>query len=148
MSSIKLEVLSQIAKRKQCNRQDVQKFIWVAQGNDIKDYVNRQGYYGTNIVSWKYDGLIDNDTKNVFKITKKGKEYIKNPNAYNKAVRMKRKVETENTRGNTLRMEYQEYSKLSEELSILIEYKHKNGTNTEIENRLKQIVKKIMPFAF
>lgn len=59
-----------------------------------------------------------------------------------------KKVETENTRGNTLRMEYQEYSKLSEELSILIEYKHKNGTNTEIENRLKQIVKKIMPFAF
>ncbi len=148
MSSIKLEVLSQIAKRKQCSRQDVQKFIWVAQGNDVKDYVNRQGYYGTNIVSWKYDGLIDNDTKNVFKITKKGKEYIKNPNAYNKAVRMKRKVETENKRGNTLRMEYQEYSKLSEELSILIEYKHKNGTNTEIENRLKQIVKKIMPFAF
>ncbi len=92
MSSIKLEVLSQIAKRKQCSRQDVQKFIWVAQGNDVKDYVNRQGYYGTNIVSWKYDGLIDNDTKNVFKITKKGKEYIKNPNAYNKAVRMKRKV--------------------------------------------------------
>ena len=38
MSSIKLEVLSQIAKRKQCSRQDVQKFIWVAQGNDIKDY--------------------------------------------------------------------------------------------------------------
>jgi len=90
MSSIKLEVLSQIAKRKQCSRQDVQKFIWVAQGNNIKDYVNRQGYYGTNIVSWKYNGLVDNDTKNVFKITKKGKEYIKNPNAYNKAMRMAR----------------------------------------------------------
>ena len=92
MNSIKLEVLSQIAKRKQCSRQDVQKFIWVAQGNDIKDYVNRQGYYGTNIVEWKYKGLVNNDTKNVFKITKKGKEYIKNPNAYNKVARMERKV--------------------------------------------------------
>ena len=92
MSSIKLEVLSQIAKRKQCSRQDVQKFIWVAQGNNIKDYVNRQGYYGTNIVDWKYSGLVDNNTKNVFKITKKGKEYIKNPNAYNKVARMERKV--------------------------------------------------------
>ena len=92
MNSIKLEVLSQIAKRKQCSRQDVQKFIWVAQGNDIKDYVNRQGYYGTNIVEWKYGGLVDNNTKNVFKITKKGKEYITNPNAYNKVARMERKL--------------------------------------------------------
>ena len=90
--SIKHQVLSEIAKRKQCSRQDVQKFIWVAQGNDIKDYVNRQGYYGTNIVDWKYSGLVDNNTKNVFKITKKGKEYIKNPNEYNKARRMEMKV--------------------------------------------------------
>tara|TARA_B100000767_G_C19386102_1_gene377954 strand:- start:151 stop:288 length:138 start_codon:yes stop_codon:yes gene_type:complete len=45
-------------------------------------------------------------------------------------------------------MEYQEYSKLSNELSILNEYKHKNGTNPKIEKRLKQIVKQIMPFAF
>ena len=57
-------------------------------------------------------------------------------------------IEIKNTRGTTLRMEYQEYSKLSKELSILNEYIHKNGTNTEIENRLKQIVKEIMPFAF
>lgn len=92
MNSIKHQVLSEIAKRKQCSRQDVQKFIWVAQGNDIKDYVNRQGYYGTNIVDWKYKGLVDNNTKNVFKITKKGKEYIKNPNLYNKMARNERKV--------------------------------------------------------
>mgnify|MGYP003131671522 CR=1 FL=1 len=92
MNSIKHQVLSEIAKRKQCNRQDVQKFIWVAQGNDIKDYVNRQGYYGTNIVEWKYSGLIDNNTKNVFKITKKGREYIKNPNLYNKMARNEKKV--------------------------------------------------------
>ena len=70
----------------------MQKFIWVAQGNDIKDYVNRQGYYGTNIVEWKYSGLIDNNTKNVFKITKKGREYIKNPNLYNKMARNEKKV--------------------------------------------------------
>lgn len=92
MRTIKQRVLSDIAKRKQCSRQDVQKFIWVAQGNDIKDYVKRNGYYGTNIVSWKYKGLVNNDTKNVFKITKKGKEYLKNPNLYNKMARNERKV--------------------------------------------------------
>jgi len=45
-------------------------------------------------------------------------------------------------------MTYQQYSKLSKELSALNEYKHKNGTNPKIEKRLKEIVKLLKPFAF
>jgi len=131
MNSIKLEVLSQIAKRKQCSRQDVQKFIWVAQGKDIKDYVlkNRKGYYGTNIADWKYSGLVDNDTKNVFKITKKGKEYIKNPNAYNKAARMERKVALY----NGMEKRYNELWKENRELRSKV---------WELENTIKKLTKR------
>jgi len=131
MSSIKLKVLSQIAKRKQCSRQDVQKFIWVAQGNDIKDYVSRQGYYGTNIVNWKYNGLVDNDTKNVFKITKKGKEYIKNPNAYNKAVRMSNRskaVRMSNRRNDELCKEIQELRRKVWRLENQLQQSNKRNT--------------------
>ena len=45
-------------------------------------------------------------------------------------------------------MSYKEYSKLSKELSGLIQYKHQNTTNLIIEKRLKELVKLLTPFAF
>ena len=45
-------------------------------------------------------------------------------------------------------MNYQEYSKLSKELSELMLLKNNNESTPKIESRLKELVALMMPFAF
>ena len=72
-NTVKYKVISQVAKKKTFTRRDLQKFIWVAQGLDIKNFTNRQGYYGTNIKGWVSDEIIDRVDRGVYKITSHGK---------------------------------------------------------------------------
>lgn len=58
MKTIKHTIFKALANNKPSSvftRKDIQKAIWVAQGNDIETFVLRQGYYGINIQSWVND---------------------------------------------------------------------------------------------
>tara|TARA_R110000751_G_scaffold63933_1_gene131618 strand:- start:260 stop:640 length:381 start_codon:yes stop_codon:yes gene_type:complete len=81
-NTVKYKVISQVAKKKTFTRRDLQKFIWVAQGLDIKNFTNRQGYYGTNIKGWVSDEIIDRVDRGVYKITSHGKRFLKDPKIF------------------------------------------------------------------
>ena len=92
-NTIKYKVISQVAKTKTCTRRDLQKFIWVAQGFDIKNFTYRQGYYSTNILSWVRDKIIDRVDRGVYKITNHGKRFLRDPKNFyihNRCVRAER----------------------------------------------------------
>jgi hypothetical protein len=65
--------------RGEFTRQDIQKAIWVAQGNPIETYVSRQGYYAINIQEWGSQNLIKRIRKGVYKMGKDANVYLTNP---------------------------------------------------------------------
>jgi hypothetical protein len=82
--SIKQKVLTDISKRKQVSRCEIQKFIWKAQ-NKRGVFKYRQGYYCDAIISWVDSAkLIERISRGNYKITQNGKDYIANPNKFNK----------------------------------------------------------------
>ena len=78
---IKHKVLSRFSSKrdKPTTRLDIQKYIWVAQGNEIKEFKRRQGYYGDGIKSWEQEGLIERIENGKYILTQDGKRYVKNP---------------------------------------------------------------------
>ena len=64
--NIKTKVLKTLVDKKKFTRQDIYKAIYKAQG--IKKIPNKfpNGFYGTNICEWKYDGLITPIEKGVY----------------------------------------------------------------------------------
>ena len=62
--------------RKHFQRTDIQKAIWIAQGNSIETYVVRQGNYGQAIKSWIDDEkLLQRVDKGVYKLTENGNTF-------------------------------------------------------------------------
>jgi hypothetical protein len=89
--TIKHQVIKAISERKEVTRKDIQKFIWVAQGN-TNPFQHRQGYYGTNIREWQSQDLIKRVRRGVYVITPEGLEYIDNPKSLGKRLKAKEEL--------------------------------------------------------
>ena len=91
-------------KNKSFKRKDIKRAIWIAQGKPEKDFVNKQGYYGTAIQEWEERGLLKNPKKNKYKITLAGRLYSTHPNKANK---MYREIQKElNAKEKARQLEY------------------------------------------
>ena len=91
--TIKHTVLSKVANERICTRKELQKFIWSAQGRNINEFYDRQGYYSVNIQSWNKDGLIKRVGRGVYAITADGISYLENPRKFNAELRDERSKE-------------------------------------------------------
>lgn len=76
-------------------RQDIQKQIWIAQGKDIKKFVNIQGNYGTNIQEWITQNLLKRSKKNTYEVTDEGRLYLSDRKLWMKVRRRKKKERRE-----------------------------------------------------
>tara|TARA_R100000655_G_scaffold109283_1_gene163366 strand:- start:678 stop:1310 length:633 start_codon:yes stop_codon:yes gene_type:complete len=105
---IKTKVIKSLSTIKgEFTRQDIQKAIWVAQGNPIETYVSRQGYYAMNIREWNSEDLITNIRRGVFKIGKDANIYLTNKkqwraNRKKKAIANRKRVEERREKFNAL----------------------------------------------
>ena len=59
-------------------RQDIQKQIWVAQGNKLETYVLRQGYYADALQEWVAQNLIQREDKGLYSMTNEGRLFATN----------------------------------------------------------------------
>ena len=87
--TIQQRVFEQLADKKSFTRAELDKAIWVAQGNKF-EFNRRRGYYGTNLQAWINNKLVKRIKRGVFKITSRGKLYLTDRGKCNKIVRTER----------------------------------------------------------
>ncbi len=87
--TIQQRVFEQLADKKSFTRAELDKAIWVAQGNKF-EFNRRGGYYGTNLQAWITNKLVTRIKRGVFKITSRGKLYLTDRGRCNKIVRTER----------------------------------------------------------
>jgi len=93
MKTIKHTVFNTLATVKSTNeftRRDIQKAIWIAQGNDIKTFVLRQGYYADAIQGWNHEGLLEWVKRGVYVLTDNGLKF--GNGTYEEGVKLIRKI--------------------------------------------------------
>tara|TARA_R110002051_G_scaffold119842_1_gene193109 strand:- start:708 stop:1310 length:603 start_codon:yes stop_codon:yes gene_type:complete len=90
--------------RGEFTRQDIQKAIWVAQGNPIEVYRNRQGYYSINIQKWGSQNLIKRIRKGVYKMGKDANLYLTHPKQWR--ANRKKKINTNRKRAEKRREKF------------------------------------------
>jgi hypothetical protein len=76
-------------------RQDIQKQIWVAQGNKLETYVVRQGYYADALQEWVKQNLIQREDKGLYSMTNEGRLFATNRKGWLKKRREARKSKYE-----------------------------------------------------
>ena len=76
-------------------RQDIQKQIWVAQGNKLETYVLRQGYYADALQEWVAQNLIQREDKGLYSMTNEGRLFATNRKEWLKKRREARKSKYE-----------------------------------------------------
>ena len=87
--TIQQRVFEQLVDKKSFTRAELDKAIWVAQGNKF-EFSRRGGYYGTNLQAWITNKLVTRIKRGVFKITPRGKLYLTDRGRCNKIVRTER----------------------------------------------------------
>lgn len=87
--TIQQRVFEQLVDKKSFTRAELDKAIWVAQGNKF-EFNRRGGYYGTNLQAWITNKLVTRIKRGVFKITSRGKLYLTDRGRCNKIVRTER----------------------------------------------------------
>jgi len=87
--TIQQRVFEQLADKKSFTREELDKAIWIAQGNKF-EFNRRGGYYGTNLQAWITNKLVTRIKRGVFKITPRGKLYLTDRGRCNKIVRTER----------------------------------------------------------
>jgi len=87
--TIQQRVFEQLADKKSFTRAELDKAIWIAQGNKF-EFNRRGGYYGTNLQAWITNKLVTRIKRGVFKITPRGKLYLTDRGRCNKIVRTER----------------------------------------------------------
>ena len=73
-------------------RQDIQKQIWIAQGNKVETYVVRQGYYADALQQWVNQNLIQREDKGLYSMTSEGRLFSSNRKEWLKKRREARKT--------------------------------------------------------
>jgi len=82
---IKTKVIKALSKVEGTfTRQDIQKQIWVAQGNKLETYVARQGYYADALQEWVSQNLIERVKRGVYKMGNKSDLYMNNKKEWRK----------------------------------------------------------------
>ena len=84
--TIQQRVFEQLVDKKSFTRAELDKAIWVAQGNKF-EFNRRGGYYGTNLQAWITNKLVTRIKRGVFKITPRGKLYLTDRGRCNKIIR-------------------------------------------------------------
>jgi len=87
--TIQQRIFEQLVDKKSFTRAELDKAIWVAQGNKF-EFNRRRGYYGTNLQAWINNKLVKKIKRGVFKITSRGKLYLTDRGRCNKIVRTER----------------------------------------------------------
>jgi len=87
--TIQQRIFEQLVDKKSFTRAELDKAIWVAQGNKF-EFNRRGGYYGTNLQAWINNKLVKKIKRGVFKITSRGKLYLTDRGRCNKIVRTER----------------------------------------------------------
>ena len=87
--TIQQRIFEQLVDKKSFTRAELDKAIWVAQGNKF-EFNRRRGYYGTNLQAWINNKLVKRIKRGVFKITSRGKLYLTDRGRCNKIVRTER----------------------------------------------------------
>ncbi len=87
--TIQQRIFEQLVDKKSFTRAELDKAIWVAQGNKF-EFNRRRGYYGTNLQAWINNKLVKRIKRGVFKITSRGKLYLTDRGKCNKIVRTER----------------------------------------------------------
>ncbi len=87
--TIQQRVFEQLVDKKSFTRAELDKAIWVAQGNKF-EFNRRGGYYGTNLQAWITNKLVTRIKRGVFKITSRGKLYLKDRGTCNRIIRTER----------------------------------------------------------
>lgn len=76
---IKTKVIKALSKVEGTfTRQDIQKQIWIAQGNKVETYVLRQGYYADALQQWVNQNLIQREDKGLYSMTSEGRLFSSN----------------------------------------------------------------------
>ncbi len=88
--TIQQRVFEQLVDKKSFTRAELDKAIWIAQGNDTIQFNRRGGYYGTNLAVWISTKLVKRIKRGVFKITSRGKLYLTDRGRCNKIIRGER----------------------------------------------------------
>ena len=88
-NTIQQRVFEQLVDKKSFTRAELDKAIWVAQGNKF-EFNRRLGYYGTNLAVWISTKLVKRIKRGVFKITSRGKLYLTDRGRCNKIIRTER----------------------------------------------------------
>jgi len=88
-NTIQQRVFEQLVDKKSFTRAELDKAIWVAQGNKF-EFNRRGGYYGTNLQAWITNKLVTRIKRGVFKITSRGKLYLTDRGRCNKIIRGER----------------------------------------------------------
>ena len=88
--TIQQRVFEQLVDKKSFTRAELDKAIWIAQGFDAKLFTRRSGYYGTNLTVWISTKLVKRIKRGVFKITSRGKLYLKDRGTCNRIIRTER----------------------------------------------------------
>ena len=87
--TIQQRVFEQLVDKKFFTRAELDKAIWIAQGNKF-EFNRRGGYYGTNLQAWITNKLVTRIKRGVFKITPRGKLYLTDRGRCNKIIRTER----------------------------------------------------------
>ena len=87
--TIQQRVFEQLVDKKSFTRAELDKAIWIAQGNKF-EFNRRRGYYGTNLAVWISTKLVKRIKRGVFKITSRGKLYLTDRGRCNKILRTER----------------------------------------------------------
>ena len=93
MKTIKHTIFRQLSVNfgfQKFTRRDIQKAIWIAQGNDIKTFVLRQGYYGDAIKGYNHEGLLERVGRGVYVLSDNG--YRFGNGTYKEGVKLIRKM--------------------------------------------------------
>ncbi len=133
---IKTKVIKALSKVEGTfTRQDIQKQIWIAQGNKLETYVVRQGYYADALQEWVSQNLIQREDKGLYSMTDEGRLFVANRKGWLKKRREARNQRDEETRRR--RESDVDMSVLTEELRNKIEAKR---TREMHENKWAHLV--------
>jgi|TARA_R100001460_G_scaffold11847_1_gene27440 hypothetical protein len=128
--------------------QELQKAIWIAQGNKTP-FDKRKRQYSNNIEAWIYDGLMTHEKRNEFKLTKwgnhyaklnskEGSKYIKECNKKNKEIKSKEKAERESISKRAIEIHLRRQSYLNKvddkDCVNAIEYFYSEGFRNQLRN--------------
>ena len=97
-NTIQQRVFEQLVDKKSFTRAELDRAIWIAQGNDTIQFNRRGGYYGTNLAVWISTKLVKRIKRGVFKITSRGKLYLTDRGRCNKIIRDEKKRREESRR--------------------------------------------------